>query len=233
MSQTLDLYRLQLIDSQRDQIASRLAEIERILAEDRDLACAQAQVNAAVQANQAANKRLRLAEESVHAQHIKIEQSEATLYGGKVKSPKELQDLQNEVASLKKYLGTLEDTQLEAMLALEETEEQHKVELANLEEVQALVARKHGDLNSEQARLKKNMERLDAEHKATLPSIQADVLELYEKLRQQRHGLAVANVVDKTCEACGTTLTPSSWQAARSPHQISRCPTCGRILYAE
>lgn len=46
---------------------------------------------------------LKTAEAEAEAQKIKIEQTEASLYGGSVHNPKELQDLQREVASLKKH----------------------------------------------------------------------------------------------------------------------------------
>ncbi|MFN2235225.1 MAG: C4-type zinc ribbon domain-containing protein [Anaerolineales bacterium] len=47
-----------------------------------------------------------------------------------------------------------------------------------------------------------------------------------------RAGVAVAKVEDRACKACGSTLTASLNQAARSPSQIVFCDSCGRILYA-
>ncbi|MGZ9220523.1 MAG: C4-type zinc ribbon domain-containing protein [Anaerolineales bacterium] len=38
---------------------------------------------------------------------------------------------------------------------------------------------------------------------------------------------------DGSCAACGTTLTPSQQQIARSTSQLIYCPSCGRILYAD
>ena len=61
---------------------------------------------------QAAKTSLRVAEAEAEAQKIKIEHTEASLYGGSVHNPKELQDLQRDVASLKKHLTTLEERQL-------------------------------------------------------------------------------------------------------------------------
>jgi predicted nucleic acid-binding Zn-ribbon protein len=56
-----------------------------------------------------AQNTLKHAEAEVGRQKVKIEQSESNLYSGNVKNPKELQDLQNEIAALKRYLITLED----------------------------------------------------------------------------------------------------------------------------
>ena len=62
---------------------------------------------------------MKQSEAEVEKQRIKIEQTEASLYGGHVHNPKELQDLQKDVASLKRHLETLEERQLEAMLVVE------------------------------------------------------------------------------------------------------------------
>jgi predicted nucleic acid-binding Zn-ribbon protein len=120
MSSPFKLYRLQQTDSQIDRRATRVAEIEVALKDDEALMRGTRTVQIAEQELKDFRKALQRAEDNVSGQRVKIEQSEATLYGGKVKNPKELQDLQNEAAALKRYLGGLEDRLLEAMLAEEE-----------------------------------------------------------------------------------------------------------------
>jgi uncharacterized protein len=66
-----------------------------------------------------------------------MQTSEASLYGGKIRNPKELQDLQVEIAALKRRTATLEDEQLEAMLAVEDAETQLTEANKNLNEVKA------------------------------------------------------------------------------------------------
>lgn len=232
MSQKLDLFRLQKIDTRRDQIATRLQEIERILRETQELVNARDQLNKAETSTRAAQKALQEAETAVHSQHVKIEQDEASLYGGKVRNPKELQDLQNEVASLKRYLAKLEDQQLEAMLSLEENEARLTSAQSQMAMVEERTQQQHSGLIAEKNALIKDLERLDSEHQATSRPVSPESLMVYENLRKQKRGLAVTQVDDCTCTACGATLTPSECQVARSPSQISLCPSCGRILYA-
>src|SRR5574341_261584 len=122
MSQPFKLFRLQQIDSHIDQVQSRLREIEATLNEKAALNEARQHFTDA-EANLAeAQKALHRAEENVNAQRVKIEQTEASLYGGKIRNPKELQDLQNESAAFKRFLATLEDRQLEAIIAAEDLE---------------------------------------------------------------------------------------------------------------
>ena len=147
-------------------------------------------------------------------------------------NPKELQDLQNESEALKRYLSVLEERQLENMIASEEAENKLKSAQINLEEVTAQFEQQNTDLTQEQADLNQEVERLDTERQAAATGIPQEDIELYDKLRESRGGIAVSKVVEKTCSACGTTLSQALAQSARSPSQISRCDTCGRILYS-
>jgi predicted nucleic acid-binding Zn-ribbon protein len=231
MSQPFKLYRLQQIDSQLDRGRSRLQEIEIALAEDAAIRRAQKQVEAMEKGLQGARKSLKTAEQETQTQRLKIEQSEAALYGGKVRNPKELQDLHNESAALRRYLSTLEDRQLEAMIRVDDAEKAYQEATDKLEEIKKERAGHHVTLLEEQASLQREVARLEVERGAASASITPDDLHLYELLRKQRSGVAVAKVSDNACAACGSTLSAALLQSARSPNQLTRCATCGRILY--
>jgi predicted nucleic acid-binding Zn-ribbon protein len=232
MSQTFKLYRLQQLDSQLDQNNARLFEIEKALSDRRELQQAEKQFAAATEALNEASAAVRRSEEDVKAQRIKIEQNEATLYGGKVRNPKELQDLQNEGSALKRYLGVLEDRQLEKMIAQEEAQEELAQAAQHLEQERTRSEATGKELYQEKAVLEEEVKRLQAERQAAASSTTREELDLYNQLRQQRRGIAVARVTDTYCSACGSTLSAALLHAARLPNQIARCDTCGRILYA-
>jgi len=231
MSQPFKLHRLQQIDSQLDQLRSRLRGVEVALADSSLLLQAKEQFKQTETNLDAARRQLHRAEEAVKAQRIKIDQTESALYGGKVRNPKELQDLQNESASLRRYLSVLEDRQLEAMISLEEAELDHKTSIELLEATQTNTENQNRALLSEQAYLRQEELRLENERKAAASALQEDDLELYLQLRRVRQGVAVARVVDNTCSACGSTLSAAQLHAARSLNQIIRCNSCTRILY--
>jgi hypothetical protein len=231
MSQPFKLYRLQKTDSQLDQAHNRLLEIEIALNENESLRRAQKTFNQAAADLEDARKDLRIAEENVRTQRIKIEQSESALYGGKVTNPKELQDIQQEVGSLKRYLEVLEDRQLNEMIAVEDAEDFHNNAVKDLEDEKAATRDQNVMLLEEKTRIENDIRRLESEREATSSSIEADDLRLYEELRIQRNGIAVTKVSDRTCGACGSTLSASLLQATRSPNRITRCESCGRILY--
>lgn len=232
MSASLGLYRLQLVDSHMDEIRARLEEIRQTLENDAEVRQVKKQIAETDATLKLAQHTMKQAEAEVDKQKIKIEQSEANLYSGNVKNPKELQDLQNEVAALKRHLATLEDRQLEAMLEEETAEQANQAVLEKLEFLKARLADQNQTLTVEQSELNKNLERLESERQAALTPLDSDLLTIYDELRQQKRGLAISTISEGACTACGTTLTPALNQSARSTSQICNCPTCGRILFA-
>lgn len=232
MNQPFKLYRLQQIDSQLYKAYARLSEIEKTLDDNSKLIQAQTRLENASDKFELTRKALQEAEHNVKMQQVKIEQSESTLYSGKVRNPKELQDLQNEAAALKRYKGVLEDRQLDAMIKLEDAEEKLSSSQINLDQVLAEITKRNSNLIGEQQSLQQDVERLEDERKAAVTSIDKNTVNLYSNLRKTRKGVAVAKVSDKNCTACGSTLSAALKQAARSANEINFCDTCGRILYS-
>jgi predicted nucleic acid-binding Zn-ribbon protein len=232
MSQALHLHRLQLVDTRIDQNKARLKTIQKTLSEDSLHRTAQLQFDKAKTALAEAGKRLKQCEAEVETQNIHIQQEEASLYGGLVKNPKELKDLQDELSALRRRLAVLEDHELDAMVAVDDRQKEFIQAEAHMTAVEQQVASQHSDLFVERSQLDKYNEKLLSERSAILAIASPDSLKVYERLRIQRGGNAVVEVIDKSCSACGATLTPAEWQAARSPDRLSFCPSCNRILYA-
>jgi predicted nucleic acid-binding Zn-ribbon protein len=157
MSAALGLYRLQQVDSQIDQIQARLRAIQQTLENDVVLRAANENLAATDGRHKDAERTLKLSEAEVEKQQIKIQQTEASLYGGKVHNPKELQDLQKDIISLKRYLETLEERQLEAMLAAENVEQDLQTAKADLERVQSNLKEQNKDLAKESETLRKDL----------------------------------------------------------------------------
>jgi hypothetical protein len=231
MSRALNLYRLQQTDTKLDQAAARLQSIQSILENDAELREAREIFSAAETQIKAAERALRQIEHEASDQQIKIEQTESSLYSGRVHNPKELQDLQKDIASLKKRLQTLEERELEAMLADEEARKTFQAASENLRAVEERVKAKLSQLTMEHDTIIKDVERLDAERAAIAAGVDPASLPEYDQLRQLKRGTAVTAVDDNACTACGASLPPALEQAARSSTQIAHCPSCGRILY--
>jgi predicted nucleic acid-binding Zn-ribbon protein len=233
MNPVFKLYRLQQVDSQLDQFRTRLKEIATILADDTALIAANEVAASTAESLKTAQKGLRHAELNTQAQREKIRQTETRLYSGVVKNPKELEDLQNEAAALKRYLSVLEDRQLEAMLIVDDAESTAEAAQNEYESLQAQSLETNANLVDEQSGLKQEINRLSEERDAAASGIPAETLQYYDDLRGKRQGVAVAIVADDSCSACGSTLSGSLRMGVRDPNKIAHCSFCRRILYAQ
>jgi len=231
MSQSFKLFRLQQIDSELDKGKARLKKIAVLLEDKHKERLSQERLEIVKEERGEAAKQLRRAEQEVQAQRVKIDRSETALYGGKVVNPKELQDLQHESEALKRYLSTLEDLQLEAMLTLDDAEMNYLEASKKNTAVIAEVALQKDNLNDEKTNLLQDIERQESERQAAASNLIPQDIRIYESLRQQKNGIAVARVIERTCAACGSTLSAATFSSAQVPTKITRCDTCGRILY--
>jgi len=232
MSAALGLFRLQQVDSRISQIEARLGKIREILENDSEIRTAIERVKTA-ETNTRNLEHTRLtSEEEARDKKVKIQQAESSLYGGSIQNPKELLDLQADITSLKKHLASIEDQELDAMLKVESAQSELQTVKEKLTQLKANRTNANKNMISEQESLTNDLADLKAERKATVSPVDSRVLETYETLRQQKRGLAVAEVIENTCGACGTTLNAALQQNIRHASELVNCPSCGRILYA-
>lgn len=226
------LFQLQKIDSRVDALVKRLQEIDRVRNDNSSRLEIERALESSNNTNSLQKKNYEAIEEKVRAKKVKIDQSESSLYGGLVKNPKELQDLQTEIKFLKQSLSTLEDDQLEQLVEMESTETQvSKIEDV-LKAFDAKLAVEFSALFAEEADKKIEKDRLLQERKAVLDQVNSEFLTTYQTLRKSKNGIAVAAIEDGSCQVCGSTLTPADCQTAKSPSRMATCSSCGRILYA-
>ncbi|MGH3094872.1 MAG: zinc ribbon domain-containing protein [Streptosporangiales bacterium] len=174
----------------------------------------------------------RKAEGDVEQVRTRSTRDRERLDSGAVASPKELESLQSEIASLQRRQSELEDAELEVMERLEQAE----TRIAELTTGHDSVA---GELASVEAERDKGFAEIDAEteHTAgersqTAATIPDDLLQLYEKLRRQHGGVGAAPLVHGRCEGCHLTLNPGDLGRVRAAaeDEVVRCEECRRIL---
>lgn len=233
MNQSPLLFQLQQVDDEISQVEVRLKEIEVAIASDKETIQAMEHLTNTKNDAFLSTHALREAEAVVKEIRIKIATSEQSLYGGKIRNPKELQDLQIEIASLKKRLSNAEDKELEQMIGLEEAEKALEIAESNLQEVKNKKATQLSLLHGEQDTLNKKLERLQKERHVTIGSVSNENLQIYNNLRTVKNGKAVAQIGDNACAVCGANIRPSEKQATRSSSRLVYCDTCGRILYSD
>ena len=233
MSEALDLYRLQQLDSRIDKITARIEVIDKALSDDRSIRQAKKKSEKARAEAKEIRIKLRQIEDKVEAQRIKRRTTQASLFSGKINNPKELEDLQMESEALKRYITQLEDEQLEAMIAYESAEKAENQALKELEQAKGTASEENAEMLGERDKIHEDLERFLREKEAVRQSIPAENIKLYQKLRKLKRGTAVTTISDGGCSICGQALTPADQQSIRASNRLIFCPSCGRILFED
>lgn len=231
MNTSFTLFRLQTQDTLRMKMNARLKEIDRIIAADKEVSQANARLVEAQGINKSAESVLKGLLEQVKEKKLKREYTQSNLFSGKVRNPKELQDLQAETQALDRTIAKLEDAQLQAMMALEETTKAlHEAE-GELQQVLNRKATQNSLLIGEKHKIESDVPRVDSQRQALIEQLDKETFMIYRRLLKSKAGRAVAEVNDGTCGACGVTVPPADIQAAKSPNVVAYCKNCGRILF--
>lgn len=232
MARKIDLLKeLQDIDTQLDQFRGELAQVRLEIGERSALDRRTEEV---------ASARTRLArletdqrdlELQAEVHRAKIAADEKRLYGGTVTNPKELEALNHDVAQARRQLSPLEDRILELF---DQTDEAARLRSG----LEATLNRETAEWNQRQTQAHQRTEQLEGlvastetRREAVASQIDGPTRSLYDRLRQQKGGTAVALVLQRTCQACRVGLTPAIEQRSRIGAEIVTCQSCGRILF--
>jgi predicted nucleic acid-binding Zn-ribbon protein len=232
MSRTSVLFRLQEIDLELDSHRARLQGIEQELSGNPAVNLARQQASAARERFNASRVQARSAELEVQALGEKIAEAEKRLYSGAITNPKELRDLEQDLASLRRRCQGLEEQQLDAMIAAESAEGQMLALETQLQQTEAAALQAQGALMEERQRLQDRVSELSGEREALAGTVLTEDQQLYGRLRQSKHGRALAKVAEGNCAACGEEVSSSLLQEVRRGATLVRCGSCERILYA-
>ena len=152
------------------------------------------------------------------------------LYGGRVRNPKELEDLQADLTALQSQVRQREDSLLNALLEVEEAEGELKAEEVSTAAIEAGWQKEQEALSQERTQLTEELAELE-EKRSRQGGYDEGDLKLYDLLRLRRDGKAVARVERGMCGGCRITLPTSALHNARAGVGLVQCVSCERILY--
>lgn len=225
-----ELYALQETDQALDKAQARLAEIEAQLGESEDMVLAREAADEKRGAVDQLRSHLSDAEYAVEEIRTKAAAVEAKLYGGTVTSPKELNDLNDDLQSLRHLVATREDTLLGLLVEIEEADAQLAAAQAQYADIESRWKEQQEELLNEKKQLEPKIASLQAQREAQSPSVDRSSLRLYDILRERHGGYAVARVERGMCQGCRITLPMSILQKVRSGIGLVQCVSCERIL---
>jgi uncharacterized protein len=230
MIQASELYRLQEIDLNVQQRFKRLEEIAAQLADNKILTEAQQQVTNDQQALTPLQSKVRKLEQDIQSNTAKLKETDETLYSGRVRNPKELQDMQHEIQSLKKRNQELEDVLLETMMSVDSADAALKDSTAKVETLTAQFELANKSLIDERKRLKSEGSALIKSREQLVPTIDPNTLKAYNNLRSRKNNQAVAVLVNQSCSVCHVQQDMNVIQSLRKNDVLTYCSSCGRII---
>jgi predicted nucleic acid-binding Zn-ribbon protein len=226
------LAELQRVDTSLDRARERLAAVDRQLADRSALAAIEGQHEAAEASLQRQLGLQRDLELEVQNLRDKLSTLEQKLYSGTVANPKELDSMAKEAQQFRSLINSREDRLLEMYDASEAASNQLASIAARLETGRAEHAETHRSLTAERDELKSTVAEHDRRRANLVAQLDARSIQTYEGLRRSRHGLAVAEVTQRTCQGCRITLPANEEIRARTSEDLVFCQSCGRILHA-
>lgn len=226
------LHTLQTIDLALEAKVKRLQAIQEALGESEALRMARQDLAAAEAELKRWQARQLELDLEVRSLVERIASAERDLMSGRVRNPKELKGMQDNVESMQHHRRELEDQLLEAMVACEEHKARYDQAAAAYQQVEARWRKEQAQLQAEQAQIEAEQVRLQKERQVIIGRLDAARLAAYQQLRQRRGGYAVSEVRRGACQVCGVSLPTSLVQAVRQELELVYCNSCGRILYS-
>jgi len=231
MSVVKQLYWLQVVDTELAERRQRLAEVEAGLGESGDLIHAREAVAETEESLEELQKQMRGLELDIAAVNAKLKANQDRLYGGRVKNPKELNNLQEEAMALRRRLSELEDAQLELLIGIEEGEAELAERQARLRQIEASWREEQSILSAEKEQLEARLAELEEQRSERRLAIGAADLTLYDDLCQRLGGTAVVLLRRGSCQMCGVNVPTGVARAVERGEGLHFCPVCGRLLY--
>lgn len=231
MTSVAELYALQELDLALEANRAALADVQSRFGEPEELAEARRMAVERQDELRAAEKRFKEQEWEADELRRKIEPVEKRLYQGSVRNPKELEDLQRDVDSLKRRRSELEDQALEAMEALEQAQQALSDAQREIEDLTETCRAEQEELRARQASLETEIAALEGRRTEQATRIDGSLLRLYDHLSATRQGRAVAKVEGGACQGCRISLPMNLLQRARSGSELVQCSNCERVLY--
>ena len=231
-----NLLALQSVDIRLTEVNARLAKFPKKLAEiDARVAAAKAELNTSKDAKLATIKDRKKYELDVEQWKDKVQKYRDQT--SQIKTNEAYRALQHEVQMAEDEIAKAEDRLLEQMVAGEEYDRRIKASEISLKEVEDVARVERSKIEAERAVAEKDLAELKAERATAVTGISENLLDHYDRIVKKHNGIALAEVREEKCGACGMRVRPHVIQEMRGvggaggEDELFHCETCTRILY--
>ena len=208
-----------------------LPEIEQLLHIDKRITTATDELAVVKSEADQIALELRRGEVDVETVTDRIKKDEARLNAG-TGSPKELEQTQHEIETLKKRQVALEEIELEIMVRSEAVNERLQVLTTDLESLETLKSEINQRLTSATTEINLVILAKQKSRAELTPNIEKPLLDLYEKIRGNSNGVGAASLVGGKCNGCNLAINAVEMERIKglAADELLRCEECRRIL---
>jgi predicted nucleic acid-binding Zn-ribbon protein len=208
-----------------------LPEIEQLLHIDKRITTATDELAVVKSEADQIALELRRGEVDVETVTDRIKKDEARLASGNA-TPKELEQLQHEVGTLKKRQESLEEIELEIMIRSDAITSRSNTLTTDLASLQTLKDEISGRLKTATDEINKVLADKNTARNLVANQIEKPLLELYEKIRGNGGGVGAAALVGNKCNGCNLAINAVEMDRIKSlaKDELLRCEECRRIL---
>jgi predicted nucleic acid-binding Zn-ribbon protein len=225
---------LQLLDNEIMQSNTKLKslpEIEQLLHIEKRVTTANDELAVVKSEADQIALELRRGEVDVETVTDRIKKDESRLSSGNA-TPKELEQLQHEVETLKKRQEALEEIELEIMIRNDAVTARSNTLTTDLASLQTLKDEISGRLQSATDEINKVIADKNTARNLVAGKIEKALIDLYEKIRGNAGGVGAAALVGNKCNGCNLAINAVEMDRIKSlaKDELLRCEECRRIL---
>src|SRR5580658_6260899 len=227
-----DLLELQSVDLRLNDVRTRLAAFPTKIAEvDARVAAAKTDLEQSKASQLATIKDRKKYELDVEQWKDRVRKYKDQT--SQIKTNEAYKALQHEVEMAEAEIAKAEDRLLEQMVAAEEYDRRAKASEKDLKEVEEAARGQRAKIDAEKAAAEKDIAALDDERARVIAEIPENLLDHYDRIVRKHNGIALAEVRNEKCGACGMIVRPHVIQEMRRANsdELFHCETCTRIMY--
>jgi hypothetical protein len=148
-----------------------------------------------------------------------------------VKTNKEYQAMQHEIAIAETSVRAQEDRLLDRMEETDAITTELKAAEAALRSDQTEVAKEKTAIDDDRARAEAELEQIGKQRTQIAAALSPPALALFEYVSRHRRGVALSEARDGHCTQCHVRLRPQVFNDVRRNDSLIQCESCSRILY--
>ena len=148
-----------------------------------------------------------------------------------VKTNKEYQAMQTEIAGAEREVQRLEDELLERMLESDDLSQIVAEAEQRLAEERVAIDEERARVEQERTALEERLTTFDVQRREVATQVPPQTMALFDMLARGRRGVAVVPAHGGRCTSCQVRLRPQLFNDVRSNSALIQCESCQRILY--